>query len=70
MFKAAYTFNRGDVLVVRDEDNEVKEYHYAMGSAYDAGGVGPDMVCIPFGSGVQVFPAFAYLEFTDADDEE
>ena len=70
MFKAACAFSQGDVLVVRGEDEAVKEYHYAMGSAYDAEGVGPDMVCIPFGRGVQIFPAFAYLEFTDADDED
>lgn len=72
MFKAACAFSRGDVLVVRGDDNEVKEYHYTVRSAYDTDKAedGTDMVCITFARGVQIFPAFEDLEFTTADDED
>lgn len=72
MFKAACAFSRGDVLIVRDDDNEVKEYHYTVRSAYDTDKAedGTDMVCITFARGVQIFPAFEDLEFTTADDED
>lgn len=72
MFKAACAFSQGDVLVVRGDDNEVKEYHYTVRSAYDTDKDedGTDMVCITFIRGIQMFPAFEYLEFTNADDED